>query len=546
MGLFTFTSTRAPLTMYLHSAVYHILHPLFGAGGELTFSIVSFICGTATLAAWLYLARFLQMDLITTLLLGFMWSGIGLFFGYVEAYSVVVAVSTWMLVLGFVSLRSGKFLWWVVLLGLAAPLVNFLAVVYLPALAAYGWWGWRRKELKPGLILALTVVAFFVAMVVYFSRGWEKGTNVLLPLLPTPASPGAVFTLRQLLDLLNTAALTCGPLLALFALGLRSPRHAVNKTERSLLLLLILFPVVALIMHNPQIGMASDWDISASLLVFVPVLGMILWKELALSAAARLWIRILCAVWLVLLVAPAVRVQNSESMSLKRFVNLLAMDPDRAETGWDYLSSHYLHRGKLDEWGRCNQELLKHSDNPRYHTNLALYCAFKCQWTEATEHVQAALRVVRADGVTTNWEKRITDPSNLMQLGQKCIGEGRAQDAANTFALAADLAPYNVEPLTTLLDLFIQMRDMDRAMMMASQIARRDATQQKAAQELFRKQATISAAPQKTNAYLSLSMMAVATSDLPAARAYVESALAYTRPDSGMFSYMARLDTMTP
>jgi tetratricopeptide (TPR) repeat protein len=449
-------------------------------------------------------------------------------------------VTTWAIVLAYISLRRERFSWLPVILGVIALFTNFLAIVFLPALAAYCYWGLRRRAPEPRVLPIFGGLTMLAAMVLYFALGWQRGTDVLLPLFPTPAWTGAVFTLRQFTDLLNTMAYTCGPLLALFALAFGTAQVNHNPTERMLLLLLVVFPLAALIMHNPQLGMARDWDIAASLLVFIPVLGLILWKELNLSRAARQWVLGLCALWLVLLTTPAIGVQSSEAMTLHRFRNLLSLDPDRSETGWDYLSSHYLRRGQMEDWGRCNLELVKQSGNPRYHTNLVLYNAFKCQWPEAREQLQAALSTILADSVTSNWEKQITDPTNLLQLAQRYTNEFREQDAAKTLALAVELAPYSIEPRVRLLNLLVSMRDLTRAESVANEIAQHDSAQTVIAANLLRDLARETDASKRASAFLSLSLIADAASDRPTALRSAQSALKALPTDPTAQNLVAR------
>ncbi len=541
MGAYNFTATRAPLTMLLHHELYRLLHPLTGISGERTFSLVAVLCGLVTLSAWLYLARALKTGVGMTLLFGFSWGGIALFFGYVEAYTVVVAATSWTIVLAYLSVRRGRFSWLPVALGLLAPLLNFLAVVFLPALAAYLYWGLRGRELNPRRVLNLSAAVMAVAAACYFILGWQRGTNVLLPLFATTDTPGALFTWRQWTDLCNTTAFVCGPLLALFALALCTPRSAARNTLLSLLLLTLLFPVAALVIHNPQLGMARDWDISAALFVLVPILAIIFWTELALSPAARRSVQILCILWLALVTAPWIRVQNSNSLALRRFMDLLALDPDRSETGWDYLSSYYLHHGQKEEWGRCNLELLKRWDNPRYHTNLVLYYAFNCNWQEAGKHAGAAARAVMADSTASDWEKGITSPYNLLELGEKYARQSRVSDAASCFAVAAEMAPYSVEPRAALLNLFVFLRDIQRASVVALDLAGRAAPQTAEAREFFRPLTSAPDAYQRTGAWLCLSLIAAAGNDVTTARAHAQSALAISPADTAAQNYLARL-----
>jgi hypothetical protein len=287
--------------------------------------------------------------------------------------------------------------------------------------------------------------------------------------------------------------------------------------------------------------MARDWDIAASLFVLVPILALILWSELPLSPAARRVLRMLCVLWLALVTVPWIRVQNSDSLAVRRFMDLLALDPDRAETGWDYLSSYYLHHGKKEEWGRCNLELLRRSDNPRYHTNLVLYYAFNCDWKESEKHAEAAARAIMADSVVSNWEKGISSPTNLIEIGEKYARQARILDAANCFSVGAEMAPWAIEPRAALLNLYVFVRDINRASIVAIDLASRDAAEARA---YFHPLTSAPDAYQRTGAWLCLSLLAAAGNDIPAARVSAQSALTISPADTATQNYLTRLNLL--
>lgn len=540
-GAYTFSATRAPLTLLLHHGLYQWLHPLSGISGQHTFALVAVASGLATLGAWLCLARALRQSVGVTLLLGFSWGGSALFFGYVETYAVVVAALSWQAVLIYLAVRRDRFSWLPVSIGLLAPLLNLLAVVFLPTLAAYVYWGLTRRDLEPRKVLLWSLPGLGIAAILYFVLGWYRGTDVLLPLFATREHTGALLTLRQGIDLTNALLFVCGPLLLLFAVALAQFRRSAAKTQRSLLLLALLFPLAALVMHNPQLGMARDWDIAASLLVLVPVAALVLWSDLALSPGVRRALKIGCVLWLALVTLPWIRVQHSEELALRRFMDLLALDPDRAETGWDYLSSYYLHHGKTEEWGRCNRELLKRSDNPRYHGNLVLYYVLAGNWTDAREHARAAARAVAADSVVSPWETGITNPGTLLELGRDYARTARIQDAANTFAVAAELAPRSALPPAALLNLLVFIRDLNRASVVAVDLAQRDSTQTAEAREFFRPLTAVTDSYQRASAWLCLSLLAAAGQDIPTAVMQAQTALNLTPADTAAQAYLSRL-----
>lgn len=443
-GTSDYLHNRAPLTLFLLHWIFEGLHPLTGLTAERLIAASSVIAGMITVAAWLRLSRTLGVSRSDALLGAFAWGGIALFCGYAETYMLMTAAVTWMLVRMLESLRRERVDYFVPFLALLGAALNWAAVVFLPAAAVYFMWAAGRRTLSPRQVFGATVLLIAAAASAYFFCGWHRGTNVLLPLIPVAGWTGAhVLSLRHAVDLANALLLAAGPLGVLLFLYIRDrAKPAVWWNSETLILFtVLLFPLAALIMHNPQLGMARDWDIAAALLAGAPIVTMVILPQN--RSTVRVYRSILIA-WIILVIVPWIGVQASTARSLTRFADLLRLDPSRSESGWDYLASYCFQHGRYDDWANCNIEALQRSPNPRYHANLALYYAMQQQWESARFHAGIARSIVMADSALTEWERNVTSPVRLWALGSQYNKQRNPDAAGRTWAVAEILAPGNI------------------------------------------------------------------------------------------------------
>jgi tetratricopeptide (TPR) repeat protein len=456
---------RGPLTVIALGGVNQFFHGLFGTGEAETFRLTSSLAGVIAVFAWLHYARGIGFGLATALLWGFAWGGVVLFFGYVELYIIMAGMLCLTLAFMLNSVRQNRFSLWVPVMAIIATGFNFIAWTFWPAVGAYIWWGITRKPLKPKTVFLAIAALFFVAGIVYFILGWQHGTEILLPLWPSATSAGGyAFAPRHFVDLANGLLLSAGPLLVLLAAFLWT-RHAQPfwNTERLLLALALIVPFAAYFMHNSGLGMARDWDIGATLLLAVPFAALSLWKDGFSEIKERASGSLLVAAWIIAVIVPWIGVQASETRAMTRYADLLRLDPERSANGWDYLGAFYALRNQTEEWARCYEEALKHSDNPRYHYNLALYNISQRQWDQALMHVNAARNAVYADSAITGWEVRVMDPQSMLNVGLKYEKVSRFDDARQVYWLASQLDPNSPLPPTAMAEMIVRLHDLARA-----------------------------------------------------------------------------------
>ena len=456
---------RGPLTPIAVIQAHHVLNLLFHWDVPAVFRFISVVSGIAVTLAWLRYARCLGQGLMTALLWGFAWGGVALFFGYVELYSIMVAVCSIALAILLISLRRNRFSFWVPFLAVLAAGFHYTAVTLWPAVGFYVYWGIARKPLKPKVVLMVSAILFTLAGIAYFFLGWYRGTETLMPLWPSAISAGGYgFAPRHFIDLANGLFLSAGPLMVL-ALAILSTRcgQPFWNTEKLLLTLALVVPFAAYFMHNSGLGMARDWDIGATLLLTVPFASLSLWSDRITSLKERTSGMLLVAAWVAIVTIPWIGIQASEARAMARFSDLLRLDPERSANGWDYLGAFYRQRGQTDEWARCYEEALKHSANPRYHYNLAIYNIYLRQWEKSLAHVNAARDAVYADSAITGWEESVIDPRSMVELGFEYEKLARFDDATQVFWLASQLDPNSPLPPTAMAEMIVRRHDLARA-----------------------------------------------------------------------------------
>ncbi|MBU0508589.1 tetratricopeptide repeat protein [bacterium] len=486
-GSVPFWHRRGPLTLALYDLLYTWWKSGGGIGPELVFAVSAALAGAVTVFAWLRVGRSLQVGIPVVLLIGFQWGGIAQFFGYAELYAVMIAMMSVGFALMLTGLRRGKFNVAVPILGLAAPFFHLIAVTFLPAIAAYTWWGITRRTPSVKLVTSAVAALLGIAALVYVFSGWYKGTDILLPLWPRPDWSYAALSLTHLLDLANGLALVIGPAIGILIGGWILHRFAqpTARPEPAILTLAAGVPLAAYFMHNPQLGMARDWDIGAALLCAIPFALLFFWTEIS---AHRRFARVMVAVfafWLCVQTLPWLGVQASETRSIARFENLLHLDRDKSATGWDYLAAYWGRRNKLDKVAQCYTEAVKVSPNVRYRRALAVCYASQRDWANAKREATAVAGVVFADSIVTSWEAKLIDFRPFLQAAGRFLELGDLDNAHQMYQLAVILNPQSDVPRLAIGGLLVCAGQFERAEGVFRTLLNRDSTLSTAAQSFF-------------------------------------------------------------
>ncbi len=280
--------------------------------------------------------------------------GVLFFFGYVEYYTLLLAVGTAYFLASDRSARGEVPVWVPGMLLLLAAALHFMALLLLPGflLLLYS----RRStdgssRMTPLRALAIGAGASLIAGGIwYFASGTAfEGSRVILSLVPF-GEEGAMqqYTLlhpAHLLDVVNILLLLGGPLLAALPfLRLR------NMDNASLVALAhVLFTGFLLLFGYTGFGMARDWDVNALFGVALAIFTLTLLRASA-DATRRSWLAYLISGAVIVGTLPWLAVNIGTDSSVGRFRHIMALDDellpgDFALNGYEHLRKFYQSTG---------------------------------------------------------------------------------------------------------------------------------------------------------------------------------------------------------
>ncbi len=382
-----------------------------------------------------------------------------LFFGYIETYAIATAAIALYALVGCLVL-AGRLAAWApaLLLGLIAPL-HFGLLTLGPSAAVAAWSGGAaapsigRRRAWPAfaratLACALATAAFCAVMAwlhVDLARYLSglRGDH-LLP-------PGGALSNRQAyhlfsaahaVDLLNVLALTVPSalLLAPVLAGVSWRADPVGRFLGSF----ALFPLVAAVLINPEIGAFRDWDLLAMLLTPLAI-------ALAWASARRIERRPRALLAIVSVAAASafsaliwVGVNARPGAAEARYRRCLetgSLSVHGRAYGWETLGDHLAARGAPPPEVAAAFERAISADpyNPRYWNLAGLHLAAAERLDEAAEHLERSVSL-----------RPETNPENFNNLGTVYQRMGRREDAVRCFRRAVELKPDFVAALRNL------------------------------------------------------------------------------------------------
>lgn len=276
-----------------HWLVYRSAILPLGGSVEMAYAVVSALAGVAALAAIAAIAQTVfpkdRWGRWAVIVSGFTSGMAVLWFGHVEAYSLVGAALLWSLAF----LIAGRKAWaWG--LWLLACAFHLLAVALLPVLILSSW----GRSLFSGLSLRRSLLFFLTGFV-----GWGMAGSlvsliepgIFVPLLSTADSTYSAFSLEHLTDTANLL-LFAAPLgaLGLSAWLVRGP--SVRSTGEISALTVMALASASLwyfsFWVDPLIGAFRDWDLIGAFGIPFSILGTVLLvrQNSANPVAHRQWV----------------------------------------------------------------------------------------------------------------------------------------------------------------------------------------------------------------------------------------------------------------
>ncbi|MFH1374201.1 MAG: tetratricopeptide repeat protein [bacterium] len=403
-----------------------------------TCQMLSVVSGAVIVLNFISIAAKIGKDARSRLiaLISLLFSGvILLFFGYVEYYPLLWASATTFVRLGLGFLEHGRRLWLVLLVFVLTILIHLQAIFLLAGVTylvvikfsrqtptfSLGW----RKLLMIGGVTLIGVL-----YIIWLLKDQVNLAAVFLPIFtgPPQAPEYALVSTKHVMDLSNQVLVMFPGILVIVAsLIYRRKKHSKDMTTVFLGLLSV-GSLLFLLLIDPALGMARDWDLM-SLTLLAPVL-LLLWsfggKPGRMSAKVLVTYLMLCALCSISYVAANTRTAASE----ERFRSLLQYYGTKDDTGWAIYAYYYLNGG---EYSRA-MELARFMEkagirlDKTYHI-LAVLNNKAERLTEAEKYYHLAL------GLTPR------RPRLKNELGQLYMQQGRNEHALAILREARRLDP---------------------------------------------------------------------------------------------------------
>jgi Tfp pilus assembly protein PilF len=349
-----------------HIYLYKLLNPLFHIDAATLYELSSCFLGVIFVYLVFLLVDFLGEDKWEKLFLFFLiifMGSIQLFCGYAEHYSLsyVLVFAFTFLSLKYLRAEGNPFLP-LLLFSLAVfshiSVSYFLPSVFLLYLLGYAKQKesppFLKKEIWSFLLLVLITLLIFLYMK---ENSWTVG-NKYVPLSQGDYyAPGyTLFSSPHILDIVNQQLLI-SPLGFMLLICIWACLRVFNFKDRSFLFLfsiLLLGMGFNFIMY-PGLGMSRDWDMFSSTAIGYTILSGYLFLKLAKNKVNFKYAGSVLIITTVFCSLPWVLLNTSEQSSVKRFRNLMQLDPKKSRNGHYALAAYFNKKGMFEEGDRENQ-----------------------------------------------------------------------------------------------------------------------------------------------------------------------------------------------
>jgi len=392
------------LSDWLATKVYELGHPLIAIDGWTAVAVVSIFSGCLFLFFIWYFPRRIWNDSRDRLVARSLLAGSGLvalFFGYVEAYALPCALMTGVLLAAEAFRREKGSFYVVVLLQIMAVAAHVLAVILFPAL----WSLALTNRTKRGA--RLTVVAFSMTAglcwmyFIFFGNVYAKEAamgRVILPLFAALPTDYGILSPAHLLDLANLPLLVC-PGAVIAAVILLACRKNFTKIAGYAFFwsTVIAAGLVFIILLDPKLGMARDWDLFG-----LGLLPVVVWTAIRMADRRPSLVPGTVMYPIVAQVMTSVvfvGINTHSDTAIARFENLLELDRNRGGYGHEILAGWYHDRGDTEKEILHWREAAILEDNKRYWGGLSLACL------QAGDYRSGLAAACRAYARDTSWAK---------------------------------------------------------------------------------------------------------------------------------------------
>jgi hypothetical protein len=311
---------------------------------------------------------------------------IELFFGYVENYTPLLLFAVLYVASGFTLIERRSVRWLMVtLVALVLTMAMHVeGMLMAPSFVLLLIWFVLRRRGENLVGVATPVLIALILIGTYVAGTYTVLGRHLLRLRTSGESVG-VLAPSHSADIVNEILLILPmfPIFVVMAVAMLRSRLAADEsgglfsrqTEWHFALLILVPCLVFLIVFNPRLGMARDWDLFALTSVgLIPVALLVLNRfllnlrrtDVPLVASPAL---VMSAV----LVLSWIGINSSALRSADRYKSILSYDETFGQYAYETLGKHYYDEGRLEDAIAAMEKAVSFSYNARLHILLGVY-----------------------------------------------------------------------------------------------------------------------------------------------------------------------------
>ncbi len=433
--------------------------------------IVAIVSGAITVFNFVGIAQKLGREVLTRLLvlITLCTSGVMLlFFGYIEFYPPLWAAASTFVNLSLRYVQTQRHLWAVLLAYAVALTMHMQALYFLPGvvyLVLLALEGRLQRRLPLGslnLTLLLSVIGA-TGVAVGLAQLPGRLPSVFLPLLtgPPTAPNYAVFGTKHLLDILNLILVVFPGILVVIGSAILTRSSADRSPARNYLLLLSIGSLLFLLVVDPAIGMARDWDLMALTLLAPGLLVFRVWITSSNNLNARVAVSytLTCA----FITASYVAANTSPPASVNRFQAIVEYYGTKDDTGWPILTGYHINQEKYDRAIQLARYMEERGIRPdKTYRNLAVLLEKRGEYAEAEHYYRLVL------------QHRAPNASLLHKLSQVLMVQGKHQETLDVLKAAHQLAPDDIRITEHLGLTYLHTKQYDSALAIADTLFARN------------------------------------------------------------------------
>ncbi|MCD6162825.1 MAG: hypothetical protein J7K40_10480 [candidate division Zixibacteria bacterium] len=343
------TAAGEPLEFLIRDISYKYIFKPLGFDVLDSFRFWSYSCGLVYFwVAWLIARRLKLPKMNSSILFAYLigWGGLMIFFGYIEYYSIAAAAIMLFFYFAITYFYTGKKLILLAAVFIIGYYLHNLTIFLLPSLCYLLLIEYRKNRQKPTIVLITTLTLIAVWAVNTFS--YKQSGAFLLPYSNT--EPGyLLWSKDHIVDILNELFLICPVFLIL--IPIQKFRNSGDCKHNQIALfsrLSAIAGIIALLLIDPQLNMARDWDLFALPLIglhFALFIGVDWSKQNRIIKSSLVVIPIaLTFLWVLL--------NSDEARSVSRFKDIIKLDESRSRYGYELLSTYYYQK---KQWYQAEQ-----------------------------------------------------------------------------------------------------------------------------------------------------------------------------------------------